>query len=74
MVLFSPRQSLCVSSQQNVVLETCTVLGSTTEEVLSILEGVYMSVDRFCHCNSIAIVLDVVMKLEIKMKADFEDK
>lgn len=36
-----------------MVLGTPLVVGSNTEVVLSILPGVYMSVDRFCHHDSI---------------------
>lgn len=36
-------------SWQNMVLETHNVIGTSTKAVLSILAGVYVCVDRFCH-------------------------
>ena len=77
--------SLYVSFWKNVVLVTCTVLGTITEQVLSIFKGVYvclsvfLSVDRFCQHNSISSVQDVVTKLyrciaAIKMKAMVKER
>jgi len=49
LVLFSPWESMCVSSWQNVVLETSAVAGTTTVVVLSTLAGVSLClyVDRY---------------------------
>jgi len=44
LVLFSPRESMVESSWQNVVLETPSVFGTTTEAVLSTFPVGYLSV------------------------------
>lgn len=63
---------MCVSSWQNVVPGTSNAAGTTTESVLSTLEGINTFV--FLWTDFVAAITKLNRwVIEIKMKADFEN-